>query len=597
MRINEIRNECAEENDFMIDIEEKFQNILLKYKKGEINEEFCNLIKEKIVESLRPIIGKKVILRGAGRHTEQLLLFMEKNDIPVSIQALVDRKNVGITWNDIPIISKEDVKKYDFDAIIISSYKHRDIMKKDFSDLPEEKIIDIYDYLYENGIFINKPFYFYKPDGYEPVLYNIEQYKKKQNKQNLEKIIFSTILIKDFANSFEYIDEYITRQYDDGTMEQLREELKELCYEIFQAFQSREYQHDIIAFVLDSVPQKNIKWLPHICSKIGSSIYFTNAYTTCPYTTQSIRSFLNTELHIDDYEFYRQNLSLNEDNCELISYLKKQGYEFRYVVVDGVNCFNDHNYGISEETTCGAIIWKGIREILMSDKPMVCFMHPANETHYPNVSLYTAGSEWDTYSTNDIIKHNQHMTSYRYVDDVIAFYEKLMPNTIKIFMSDHGEHFVFPQFHFSEDKLSTILLVEAPEFGTQKIEKVFSWIEFPKLLKYLITGDETWIESINYGSALFQDIDFYNETWINKAVATGYQKYGMAYRGIITSDEKYVMLGDGTEFYYLNKDEKHNLINKEEYADRITELRKKVGNHFLDFNQYNELDKSYKLYL
>lgn len=580
-----------------MDIDKEFDQIMSKYSKCNINETFCLAIKEKMIEILKTAAGKKVLVRGAGRHTEQLLKFLQNNNISISIQALVDNKMAGLTWNNIPIIAVENINEYEYDSVIISSYKYRHDMKEDFLNMKDVQIIDIYDYLHKNNLYINKQYYCYKLGGYEPVIYQIEQYHKNKSSVNLENVIFSTLTIKDFLHGFKYIDEYIQNQYDDGSIRQLKNELIDLFRKIYNEFQKRKNKRDIVSFVLDSVPQKNIEWLPNIYSKIENGMYFTKAYTTCPYTTQSIRSLLNEELHMDNYDFYRENLSLNEGNCELISYLRNCGYEFKYIVVDGVNCFNEQNYNISEETTCGIIIWKGIKEILISDKPIVCFIHPANETHYPNVSLYSAGKDWDTYSINDIIRHQQHMESYKYVDQMIAFYEKFMPEVIKIFMSDHGEHFVSPQFHFAEDKLSTILLIEGPGIKKQKEDSVFSWLEFPKLIKYLISKDDDWLKKMNRKYALFQDIDFYNETWINNAIVRGQAKYGMAFRGLVTNHDKYVLLRDGTEVYYINGDEKHNLINKKEYAERITKLRNIVGNEFLDYNNYEELSKSYKLYL
>lgn len=71
----------------------------------------------------------------------------------------------------------------------------------------------------------------------------------------------------------------------------------------------------------------------------------------------------------------------------------------------------------------------------------------------------------------------------------------------------------------------------------------------------------------------------------------------MAYRGVVTTSDKYIRLANGKEFYFILPDESKNLIDDSRFSDRIAELSKIAGDYFLDLDKYPEFKYSKKLYI
>lgn len=90
--------------------------------------------------------GKRVLLKGAGLHSEELLKIVDKSII--NIVGIQDNRLTQKYWHDIPVISKENICNNNIDVILISSYYYRKEMTEEMSCYQD---IDIYD-IYEKGI-------------------------------------------------------------------------------------------------------------------------------------------------------------------------------------------------------------------------------------------------------------------------------------------------------------------------------------------------------------------------------------------------------------------------------------------------------------
>lgn len=104
--------------------------------------------KKKLVKCLleHELVGKRVLLKGAGVHSIELLKIIDRN--VVNIVGIQDNKLVQENWNDIPVMAKSEISKENVDIILISSYYYRQEMTEEMSCYQD---IDIYD-IYENGI-------------------------------------------------------------------------------------------------------------------------------------------------------------------------------------------------------------------------------------------------------------------------------------------------------------------------------------------------------------------------------------------------------------------------------------------------------------
>lgn len=142
----------------------KVINYLLT-KKGEEQKRLLNIwflkdtlniyykAKINIVDFLNQIIKKginKVLFYGAGEVAEIILQVLSSdNNIPLKVIAVIDDdldKENSIIINT-PIIKKEDIKNYDHDAMLISSYTHREKIIKNLEDInyDNKKIIRFFE--------------------------------------------------------------------------------------------------------------------------------------------------------------------------------------------------------------------------------------------------------------------------------------------------------------------------------------------------------------------------------------------------------------------------------------------------------------------
>lgn len=90
-----------------------------------------------------------VLFYGAGEVCE-LLLYVINNvpEMELNVLGIVDDdvNKIGKTITNINIISKDDINKYKYDGILVSSYTNNDIIKKKLIDLniEDNKIIEFF---------------------------------------------------------------------------------------------------------------------------------------------------------------------------------------------------------------------------------------------------------------------------------------------------------------------------------------------------------------------------------------------------------------------------------------------------------------------
>lgn len=109
--------------------------------------------RENIVMFLNQVIEKgfkNILLYGAGEVAEIILdVIQNDKNIPLKVIAIIDddvnRQNEMII--SIPIISRDDIKNYEYDGILVSSYKHHEVIRKNLVDInyPHYRIIEFFE--------------------------------------------------------------------------------------------------------------------------------------------------------------------------------------------------------------------------------------------------------------------------------------------------------------------------------------------------------------------------------------------------------------------------------------------------------------------
>jgi len=103
--------------------------------------------------------NRKIAIKGGGVHTVKLLKLIGHE---FDIRCIVDRNKSQRFSFPYDVIADEDLIKYDVDTVIISSYLYRHEMKENIKKLNSEYFIfDIYDYLEEMDLNIEREFYNY----------------------------------------------------------------------------------------------------------------------------------------------------------------------------------------------------------------------------------------------------------------------------------------------------------------------------------------------------------------------------------------------------------------------------------------------------
>ncbi|MGS0972976.1 MAG: winged helix-turn-helix transcriptional regulator [Candidatus Izemoplasmataceae bacterium] len=109
--------------------------------------------KDNIITFLNQIIDKgfkKILLYGAGEVAEIMLQVIHSDhSIPLDVLAVIDddQEKINHTVVNTPVIGIEDIRKYQHNGILVSSYKHHEAIYKNLIaiDYPKDKIIHFFD--------------------------------------------------------------------------------------------------------------------------------------------------------------------------------------------------------------------------------------------------------------------------------------------------------------------------------------------------------------------------------------------------------------------------------------------------------------------
>lgn len=585
----------------MMDLEKEYRDIICYTPLAGKTSEIENVINEKVWSMIEKISqNDSVVIRGGGIHTEQIMEVIRKKYtkeefLPI---AIVDNGQVGSVISGIAVISQEEAANIIYDTVVILSYTYAEEMKKGYS-ADQYKILDIYQELKEDNIFLTAPFYFYKKKNYEIALYHVSKYKEDSSKKNLESVIDATLELKDFHAAFSYIDKYIELGFDEnGLYQNIRFRFEELFDKVKQVIAARTGK-DIVMFWIDGVPYVRLEWLPFVYSKKEKSCFFEYVYTVTPYTHPTMHTMLQGALGMDDYDVCKQEIT--KENSEVIQNLEKAGYQYLYIgyeadkhISQEYRIERDISESHQEEMVSAcSMYWRMLCELINAEKPVFYMVHSVAETHYPYMALNLDDTR--SYNPDVAFESGQTKLAYQYVDSQVEFYSEFLDNKItKIYMGDHGME--FNQWRFVEERLRTFFLVEGEKIKSQKIGRIFSYQNFKSIVKWLISNADSELQEALSDYALVQDVDIYASALVKLYRKRNTPEFGMAFRGVVTKEDKYIRIGNGKEFYYRLEGMGETEKDVFEYQESLEELRKKAGTVFLDRKQYAEFDVSEEFY-
>lgn len=593
------------------DLNQQLEDLMQQYNVNKSGEEYYDIILREIYNILEENCKNKLIsIRGCGVHTGELLDIM---NFPCEIEAIYDQRLVaegkynrgGKKYRTLPVEKIVDTRT---EVIIISSFRHRKTIREELEKMDlATPIIDIYDELNLKSINLQEAFYYNTQHSYENVLLFMKKYKSAEEEelkeQFLQNLIYYSLKIRDFINTFFYLDTYIERGYQNSTQYYgLKKDLKRFLKTIQERIQSRK-ERDVIIIWNDQVGHEDLELFPYIRTVAKEGVDFSNAFTPVPFTYAAFWGMFEKQYSIDDKIYFVQHDKIGAQNA-ILSTLREKGYTFRYIG-DGptAECF-EQEYGKgypSYDSSC-VRCFDLLEELVNADTKMCIMLHALVETHNPYLSAELEDPKWFEWPYTDVdIKavKKQIQCSAQYWDRQLEFYMRFMnERSTKIFMSDHGKRYLAEPIY--QDLANHVLfIIQDNRLQECQEKRLFSLTGLQEVLDYLT--DEL-LNDCKYHKLFsdfikMQEVGIFNETAIRYYLAEKQYESFVPYRAARGDMDKYVLLSDGKELYFRLPNEENNEIDHPDYQQRIDELRKIAGSEFVNRDKFEtELKRFRKQY-
>ena len=601
------------ENTVMLSLNDEMELILKKY-----NFNISNMSTkiEKEIKNIWDSISsdKNIAIWGAGDHTNELMKVINHNN--KNLICIIDKgvkRNDKRYLNSYPIYNPSKLNELNINTILISSFAYKEEIKKeiDFINLGHQ-CIDIYEILKQKGIILETPFYYDHPDYIElyneRMLYEIGTVPKEKEK-HLYRLIIKYLQIRDFKYALLFIDQYIKEGYSrKNDFIAFKKELEELFANIKRELSHRKHK-DIIWFLIDSLRYKDVEGnnMPFIKDISRESIYFKNAFSTNLFTYMSVFSMLTQKLPIDG-ELYKKD-TISAEESEFLSFLIENGYRIKSYIL-GKELFEPHSQidqvktkrrivqNEEEEKSLGVFIstllWRSLCDFLQNkEESIFSLLHIVGEIHKPHICGYHqkkpmihSGVEEYCYQKPEQNEEDfkaQFYECIKYVDDQLKFYMDFYPESIVTIISgDHGQGLenifeptnnLFLTLGCSDERTHIPFIINISNQKPRCYRDIFSMKYAGKILVELLDSREIIIEQ---DFAEFQFEAYFNRALANRLKEIGAEKFVKGFKGIRTSDYKYVVYnGHGEELYQL-PDETRNIIDEVEHQAELKELQRKI---------------------
>lgn len=428
-------------------------------------------------------------------------------------------------------------------------------------------------------------------DNYDALYTRQKLYEQSKDKSIKEwyllKIIDNCLAIRDFNTAFYYMDIYIEKKYFSYEKILHREELIQKLLDQIRTLLSTRKQRDLLFFWIDGMSSKEREDLKLYSKEADDGILFQNAYTHIPVTRETMYTMMSGLPYFENHVYEWKNVKEGKNYKWLI----QKGYDVKeigggYISDDTVIAPSRNPHSYYHPTPL--VLWKALLGLLSedNDKPKCYFIHCDCESHNPywagNMKQMVIGARDPFIPLKDYMPYVENAEIYQ--QEQIRWYTNFFPlNACKIYMSDHGKEFPF----WKEEKIKTFIIINDLQIKNRKVNAPFSYLDFDKLLKFLVDPENYPIEKVYSECILFQNDDPYqkmaNEVLLhNDENNTLYYRQWMGFRGAIKNGKKIVVFRNGKKVILDLSD---NVIDEATIKnDEIEELEKLAGSYFGDIN-------------
>ena len=391
---------------------------------------------------------KRVALYCNGLHTHMLMtdFVSDLRDVVCIIDRHADSDNQGM-----PVIKLDEIDSYGIDAVIISSYKYKEDIKRLMNEkYPIIPVLDIYDELKKRGVFLEEEYYSEGPYR----VYN--QINKLNNDLDegikdriaiLKEILKRYVVIKDFRLAIK-VSECVydlTKKEEDAYICGC---LKNI-YKMQLSTLAGSSTNNVLLLCLDGMRGSDyargcLAKVKSVLEKKGRSFERAYSYSTMTFeslvpafsenTDQNTQYYLNDDVGVDECRFCKTALSQNRD-------IFVYGDGCKYISGEEIN------YSKSPQTLSEKI-WDFTVDLCSTNNGLF-YLHELYESHFSFPNPYTRGKmvSAGTAMLFDFLPQNggklkvdyssQLEDSLRYIDDTLAPFLEALPCALLLF-ADHG---------------------------------------------------------------------------------------------------------------------------------------------------------------
>lgn len=592
------------------DLNRELEQIISKHGLERSGKPYNEYIYEKIEHIIfRQCTGRRIAIKGAGRHTCELLARFQ---LPGEVVGIFDARvavegSMVVGGKEYPLYPDIELEGCSADTIIISSYTHKEEMKNELREIGIScNVVDIYEEILRDGLYLHEPFYYNTAHAYESVLFDLNIYKKSDENTKgkcLCNLILSYIGIRDFLNAFFYMDVLIEGGYEDTQrFSDLKAELSCFLDGVRKALKKR-WQNDLLIVWNDQLGYEDLNRCAFLKSESEKGLTLEQAFTVAPFTFPSFMAMFNKKYSLDDKIYFARHDKLGAKNL-VIGMLQGKGYAFRYIGENITASYYEQeykrDYGVYDSSCVRC--FDTLEEVLNSDEPICIILHALVETHNPYLSGELEQADWFDwpYIGKDVVNVNKQMdASSKYWDKQLAYYIGFFKDgCTKVYMSDHGKRYAAEPV-YNDNANHVICIIRNRWIAPAKESRLFSLVNFYELLDYLtdVSLSEVKYNKLFSEMISMQEVGIFNATAIKYYMEQNTRESAMPYRAARGPSDKYILLNTGKEYYFRLPDEETNYIDDSVYAERVEILKKAAGDYFLDFNDYyKELHEFRKLY-
>lgn len=564
-----------------------------------LREVFFSKIHHIVQETIDQIPdGARIAIRPAGYDTMRMLElydFSEKNVI-----GIMDQKYRGDDYCGYPCYTVDALPAESYDCVIISTYYHRYEIQEELETL-HIPYIDIYSEMEKRGVQLHYPYHIYESYPQMIVNYFYLRYLRAeagpQRESALNELLQIAVEYKDFtliSNIYQDCGE------EEGAFPLLKTVWRKSKH-LLNCVQSKLHerkQKDIILFWTDAVPYKWLHHLPETMRLSQQGTFFQRAYANIPHTNPVLRAMFRGVLPIDD--FPQNQEEIGSRNSSILRFMENEGYKVRLIggsklVLDEEHLLETHFY-----ESCNIKWWNGIVDLLQSDEPcfyLFHFMESHGPRYVPDLKEFELKEFVNWFAATETQREIQIKAAYGYLDQCLLLYHKLLGDKTQIFLSDHGmPSRLMPTGRFEDQPIHPYCFVVGEGIPKTTVARFFPYINFEKLVRWIVDSTHFSLGDACTDEVIIQDTDFYSSARIDNFIQSDCEKFGIAFRGILNYDHKYVINSLGEEFFYqMQLDGSEKSAPLEDPTLRA-ELQAKAGTKFLDIYQYDKFSYTRKLY-